>query len=232
MRAMILAAGRGERLRPLTDSTPKPLLTVAGRPLIVHHLKALAEAGVTRVVINLAWLGEQILRSLGADAGLGLDIHYSPEPPGALETAGGILQALDVLGPEPFLVISGDIHCDFPIKRLYGFEPDGQAHLVLVDNPAHHPGGDFGLDDNGRLDPDGEQRLTYSGIAVMTPELFSGLAPGRRALRPVLDRALAAGQLTGEHYRGYWSDIGTPERLEAARRANAAGPATPPDCGD
>ncbi len=214
---MILAAGRGERLRPLTDATPKPLIEVGGKPLIVHHLEKLAAAGVVDVVINLGWLGEQIPEALGDGSRWGLSISYSPEPPGALETAGGIVHALGLLGDRPFLMISGDVLTDYPVTRLVGFEPSGLGHLVMVDNPAHHPGGDFGLDGE-RLTQDGDQRFTFSGIAVFSPAWFRDLEPGRRALRPLFEQAIQDGRLTGEVYGGYWSDIGTVERLEGARK--------------
>ncbi|MFU8832273.1 MAG: N-acetylmuramate alpha-1-phosphate uridylyltransferase MurU [Wenzhouxiangella sp.] len=217
MRAMILAAGRGERLRPLTDTTPKPLLEVGGKPLIGYHLERLATAGFEDVVINLGWLGEQISSALGTGASFGLNIHYSPEPPGALETAGGIVQALPLLGNQPFAVISGDILCDYPYEKLVGIDPEGLAHLVMVSNPDHHSDGDFRLVD-GRLEPGPGPRLTFSGIGVYQPAMFRNLAPGRRPLRPVFEQALSAGQLSGEHHRGNWSDIGTIERLDQARQ--------------
>lgn len=215
MRAMILAAGRGERLRPLTDQRPKPLIEVGGKSLIVRHLEGLAEAGFESVVINLGWLGEQIPAALGDRTPDGLSIQYSQEPPGALETAGGIRHALDRLGSQPFLVIAGDILCPYPLKRLKGFSPSGLAHLVMVDNPTHHPDGDFALTE-GRLKDNIEPRLTFSGIAVYRPEMFTTLPPGRQPLRPLFNEAVALNQLSGEHYRGYWSDIGTAERLAAA----------------
>lgn len=216
MKAMILAAGRGERLRPLTDSVPKPLIKVGGKALIVRHLEALSEAGFADIVINLAWLGEQIQRALGDGRSFGLNIHYSHEPT-ALETAGGIVQALPLLGDRPFVVISADVLTDYPFRRL-PTSLDGRAHLVLVNNPAHHPGGDFALD--GEQVKLGESGcLTFSGIAVFDPALFAGLAAGQRALRPVLEAAIAAGQVSGERYGGLWADIGTPERLAAAEQS-------------
>lgn len=217
MKAMILAAGRGERLRPLTDRMPKPLIEVGGKALIVRHLEALAEAGFSEVVINLAWLGEQIRSQLGHGNAFGLSIAYSEEPPGALETAGGIVQALPLLGDQPFVVLAGDVLCDYAISELGPPETGVLGHLVMVDNPAHHPRGDFGLI-NGRLELNTEPRLTFSGIAVYSPQLFRDLPAGRRALRPVFESAIAAGQLSAEHYDGFWSDIGTLERLESARR--------------
>ncbi|NEZ03279.1 nucleotidyltransferase family protein [Wenzhouxiangella sp. XN201] len=214
---MILAAGRGERLRPLTDTTPKPLIEVGGRPLIVHHLERLSAAGVEEVVINLGWLGEQIADYLGDGREFGLQIRYSKEPPGALETAGGIVEALPLLGETPFLAVSADVLTDYPFERLTGIEPGGSAHLVLVDNPPHHPQGDFALRD-GQVRLASGDGLTFSGIALFRPELFRGLEPGRRALRPVLEAAIKAGRITGERYRGSWADIGTPDRLAAVRK--------------
>lgn len=214
MRAMILAAGRGERMRPLTDHTPKPLLTVAGKPLIVWHLERLARAGFRQVVINHAHLGEQIPAALGNGSAWGLEIAYSPEPPGALETAGGITRALPLLGSEPFLVINGDIFCDWnPAQALSLAMGQGQAHLVLVDNPPHHPAGDFTLH-AGCLGNQPDQRLTFAGIGVYAPSLFTGLDPDQPAkLAPLLRQAADAGRASGEHHQGRWVDVGTPERL-------------------
>ncbi len=211
MKAMILAAGRGERMRPLTDRTPKPLLTVGGKPLIQYHLEALARAGVRDIVINHAHLGAQIEQALGDGSRFGVLIHYSPEPEGALETGGGIFQALPLLGPAPFLVVNGDIWTDYPFERLPE-RPQGLAHLVLVGNPPHHPQGDFALHD-GQVLEDGGHRLTFSGIGVYVPALFAGCEPGRFPLAPLLRRAMAGGQVGGEHYRGRWVDVGTPGRL-------------------
>jgi len=217
MRAMILAAGRGERLRPLTDVTPKPLLGVGGRSLIEHQIERLKQAGFVELVINLGWLGEQIERHLGDGARLGVQIRYSPEPPGALETAGGIRHALPLLGDAPFLVVNADIYCDFALDRLRALNPTGLAHLVMVDNPDHHPDGDFHLD-RDRIELRGEPRLTYSGIALFRPDLFAPLRPGVRRLRPVLETAIAAGQVSGEKHSGRWLDLGTPARLEQLKR--------------
>lgn len=208
--AMILAAGRGERMRPLTDHTPKPLLPVAGKPLIAYHLEALAAAGFRRVVINVAWLGEQIVAALGAGERFGLELLYSREHT-ALETAGGIRQALPLLGEAPFVVINGDVWTDFPLAELR--PPKGLAHLVLVDNPPHHVQGDFLLQGGQVVDAAG-QRLTFSGIGVYRPELFAGLAEGVRPLAPLLREAMAKGQVNGQHYRGRWIDVGTPARLK------------------
>lgn len=217
-KVMLLAAGRGERLRPLTDSIPKPLIDVGGRPLIAHHLTRLAAAGFSDVVINLGWLGEQIPATLGDGEQFGLRIRYSKEPPGALETAGGIHHALPLLGNDPFIVISADVITDFPFGELAKRPVPAGAHLVLIDNPPHHPEGDFVLD-QGKVAVDGREKLTFSGFALFRPELFARLEPGWRPLRPVLESAIAAGEVSGEHYRGRWLDTGTPERLEVARQS-------------
>ncbi len=211
MKAMILAAGRGERMRPLTDRTPKPLLEAGGRPLILWQIEALREAGFRELVINLAHLGDRLQAALGDGAAFGVRIAYSPEPEGALETGGGIRHALPLLGPAPFLVVNGDIWTDYDYARLPA-EPEGLAHLVLVDNPPHHPEGDFALQ-AGRVLPEGEPRYCFSGIGVYRPELFADLPEGRFPLAPVLRRAMAAGRVTGEHHAGLWSDVGTPARL-------------------
>lgn len=217
MKAMILAAGRGERMRPLTDQTPKPLLPVRGRPLIEYHLQALAAAGITEVVINHGWLGAQIPAALGDGHRYGLTIHYSEEPETALETGGGITRALPLLGEAPFIVVNGDIYTDYPFERLLQ-PPAAPAHLVLVENPPHHPEGDFVLQ-QGRIVEEaaaqGHPRLTYSGIARFTPDFFDRTRSGRFPLAPLLYAALARGALSGEHYRGNWSDVGTPQRLQA-----------------
>lgn len=213
MKAMILAAGRGERMRPLTDHTPKPLLTVAGRPLIEHTIRQLAAAGFTELVINHAHLGQQIETALGNGNRLGAEIVYSPEGE-ALETAGGIVNALPLLGKDPFLVVNGDIACDFPYASLKE-RPIALAHLVLIDNPEHHPQGDFNLTDSGLVKDENDRRLTFSGIGVYHPELFAASPPGKSKLAPILRQAMAVSQVTGQHYRGFWMDIGTPERLQA-----------------
>lgn len=226
MKAMILAAGRGARMRPLTDSVPKPLLSVGGRPLIAWHLQRLAAAGYTEVVINHAWLGRQIESALGSGEQFGVNIRYSAEAE-ALETAGGIARALPLLATpgrrddNHFLVVNGDIWTDYPFEALRDCRP-ASAHLVLVDNPDHNPAGDFGLD-GSRL-AEVSPRLTYAGIGVFNPALFDALPPGPAPLKPLLDRALAAGSLQGEHYRGRWTDVGTPERLRALDDA-LSGPA-------
>ncbi len=217
MKAMILAAGRGERMRPLTDHTPKPLLPVAGRPLIAHHLEALRAAGIGEIVINTGHLGEQLPAALGDGRDWGMRIAWSPEPPEALETGGGIFQALPLLGSEPFLVVNGDVWTDYPFARLSAL-PAGLAHLVLVSNPPHHREGDFALAADGRVGQSGARRLTFSGISVLRPELFAGCAPGRFPLGPLLRRAMAADRVSGEHYTGSWRDIGTPQRLAELNR--------------
>ena len=211
MKAMILAAGRGERMRPLTDTTPKPLLEVGGKALIEYHLVALQQAGVHDVIINHAWLGKQIESHLGTGERYGLRLEYSAEISAALETAGGIIQALPWLGAEPFIVINGDIWCDYPLQQLPSTLA-GLAHLVMVDNPQHNPQGDFCLINN-ELQAEGETRLTYSGIGVYHPDLFAGLEPGIRPLAPLLKKAMESNLVSGEHYQGRWYDIGTPERL-------------------
>lgn len=227
MRAMILAAGRGERMRPLTDHTPKPLLSVGGRPLIEHHLSRLADAGYREVIVNLAWLGDRIREALGDGSRFGLRIHYSSEPAGALETAGGIRHALPLLGDEPFLVVNGDIWCDHPLTP---YDPGAAlAHLILVDNPPHHPQGDFALR-GGRVDIAGSPHLTFSGIGYYRPELFATLQDGPQPLAPLLRQAIARDQVSGERYPGTWIDVGTPERLHDLDARLGASPdcSTPP----
>jgi MurNAc alpha-1-phosphate uridylyltransferase len=216
MKAMILAAGRGERMRPLTDSTPKPLLEAGGKSLIEYHLDNLQRAGVRDIVINLAWLGHRIREHLGDGSAYALNIQYSNEGEAALETAGGIIHALPLLGVAPFLVINGDIWTDYPLSELT-LGAGALARLVMIDNPPHHPRGDFALARN-LLRAQGSPLLTYSGIGLYRPELFAPYAPGRRGLREVLDAGIAQGKIEGVHYRGHWSDIGTPERLEELRR--------------
>jgi len=213
MKAMILAAGRGERMRPLTDHTPKPLLVAGGKPLIVWHLERLAAAGFREIVINHAHLGAQIEAALGEGSAWGLHIRYSPEPPGALETAGGIATALPLLGDQPFLVVNGDVWCDWDFNRARHLA-DRPAHLVMVANPAHHAGGDFSLDGDRVTLAQGEQTLTYAGIGVFSPSFFADVPSSAiMKLRPLLDAAIAAGTLTGERYAGRWVDVGTPQRL-------------------
>jgi MurNAc alpha-1-phosphate uridylyltransferase len=208
---MVLAAGRGERLRPLTDSTPKPLVLAGGKPLIAWHLAALARAGVCEVVVNLSWLGEQLRAALGDGSSFGVRIHYSEEGPVPLETGGGIFQALPLLGPEAFLVVNGDIWTDLRFETL-ALGADALAQLVLVPNPPQHPRGDFGLA-AGRLVEQDDDRFTYSGVGLYRPEFFAGCQSGRFPLLPLLKRAIAARRLYGEVYRGRWNDVGTAARL-------------------
>lgn len=210
---MVLAAGRGERMRPLTDQVPKPLLSVRGKPLIVYHLEKLQRLGVKQVVINLAWLGEQVRAALGDGARWGLQILYSDEGQQALETGGGILQALPLLGPQPFLVLNADVFTEFDFSALQ-LAPEALAQLVLVANPMHHPRGDFALI-NGRVQEQGGARWTYSGIGLYRPELFAGCSPGKFPLLPLLRRAIAGGRLYGQVFDGVWNDVGSVERLAA-----------------
>lgn len=213
---MLLAAGRGERMRPLTDTLPKPLLRVGGKALIVHLVEALVAQGFRDLVVNHAWHGEQIVRRLGDGRAFGARIVYSPEPEGALETGGGIRHALHLLGDDPFAAVNADIWTDFPFARLPR-APDASAHLVLVDNPDHNPRGDFALE-GGRIRDEGARRLTFSGIGVYRPELFAARAEGRFALAPILREACRDDRVSGMHYRGEWWDVGTRERLDALDR--------------
>ncbi len=234
--AMILAAGRGERMRPLTDHTPKPLLAVGGKPLIVWHIERLRAAGFAHIVVNHAHLGQRIEDLLGNGTELGVSIEYSREV-GALETAGGIATALPLIGEEVFPVVNGDIHCDYDFTRLAGplarlAQGRDRAHLVLVDNPAHHPEGDFVLEGGRVVNADRPlaphpARLTFSGIGVYHRALFEQTPAGEKAsLAPLLRLAIDAGRVSGEHYAGRWVDVGTPARLaaldEELRRAHAA----------
>ncbi|MBB4818527.1 MurNAc alpha-1-phosphate uridylyltransferase [Pseudomonas alcaligenes] len=222
MRAMILAAGKGERMRPLTLHTPKPLVRAAGTPLIEFHIRALAAAGFRELVINHAWLGQQIEDHLGSGERFGVSIRYSPEGE-PLETGGGIHRALPLLGDEPFLVVNGDIWTDYDFAALEDFSLQGLAHLVLVDNPAHHPGGDFILDQGVVRDGvPGQLGLTYSGIAVLHPALFEGSSAGAFKLAPLLRQAMGEGRVSGEHFTGRWVDVGTHERLAEVERLIAA----------
>jgi MurNAc alpha-1-phosphate uridylyltransferase len=228
MKALLFAAGRGERMRPLTDATPKPLLDVGGKPLIAWHLERLAALGVNEVVINTSWLAEQFPAALGDGARWNLRIVYSYEGAEPLETGGGMLAALPLLGSAPFLLLNGDVWSDYDLARLPR-APEALAHLVMVDTAAHVPQGDFALDADGRLHAEGADRLTYSGIGVFRPGLLHdwrkviGTAPGADArpprfrLAPLLRAAMASGQVTGEHHRGTWTDVGTPDRLAELR---------------
>lgn len=223
---MILAAGRGERMRPLTDTLPKPLLRVGNKALIEYHLESLARAGFADIVINHAHLGHMIEAALGKGDRYGVNIHYSSEP-AALETAGGIAQALPLLrherenrGGRPFVAVNADIYCEIdfslllPVLRHMQTSPDGDlAHLVLVDNPRHHPEGDFTLD-SGRVALSGKNNLTFSGIGIYQPKLFADIVPGSVAkLAPLLRQAISSDKVSGQHYQGVWIDVGTPERL-------------------
>ncbi|MBM4208184.1 MAG: nucleotidyltransferase family protein [Gammaproteobacteria bacterium] len=212
MKAMILAAGRGERMRPLTDHTPKPLLPVAGKPLIIHTINRLVGAGFSDLVINHAHLGHQIEESIGNGNQFGASIRYSPEGE-ALETAGGIINALPLLGNAPFLVINGDIATDFPFAELKPINVR-LAHIVLINNPVHNPNGDFGLDSAGLVTNETENRYTFSGIGVYHPDLFKGVPPGKSKLAPLLRQGINNQKVSGQLYSGFWMDIGTPERLE------------------
>ena len=213
MKAMILAAGRGERMRPLTDHTPKPLLKVAGKPLIEYTVEALVTAGITDIVINLAHLGEKIQHYLGDGSRYQARIIYSDEGETGLETAGGIKKALPLLGDNPFLVVNGDISSDFPFDSLINKDCDF-AHLVLVKNPTHHTTGDFALDSQSQTSSEGTPKYTYSGIGLYHPIFFAKLAQGKSALAPLLKNAMQAKRVTGELHNGFWMDIGTIERLE------------------
>ncbi len=225
MKALIFSAGKGERMRPLTLHTPKPLLVAGGKPLIAWHLQRLAAAGFSEVVINTSWLGDQFATALGDGARWGLRLHFIDEGGTPLETGGGILNALPVLGDAPFLVINGDIWTDLDLAALPR-APHGDAHLVLVDNPLQHPRGDFILHDDGRVSDQGDAaRLTYAGIGIYRPAIIDGWrevigdTPGASAhppqfgLAPLLRHAMARGRVSGQHHGGRWTDVGTPERL-------------------
>jgi MurNAc alpha-1-phosphate uridylyltransferase len=215
---MILAAGVGERMRPLTDHTPKPLLCVGDIPLIEHHIRHLAQAGFIELVVNVSHLAQQIVDHCGDGSRWGVSIVYSPEEQ-PLETAGGILNAMPLLGDGPFLVVNGDIWIDYPFAKLTDYRPQSpaSAHLVMVGNPPQHSSGDFWLDANGwvrELRP-GATGLTYAGVGIYTPAFFADMRPGKMPLRPLLDAAIARGCLSGEYHDGEWQDVGTPERLQA-----------------
>lgn len=217
MKAMILAAGKGERLRPLTLHTPKPLVRAGGVPLIEYHIRALAAAGFDEIVINHAWLGQQIEDHLGDGQRFGVQLRYSPEGE-PLETGGGIHRALRLLGDAPFVVVNGDIWTDYDFSQLR--RPlAGLAHLVLVDNPVQHSLGDFVLSTGSVHEGQpGEAKLTYSGIAVLHPQLFEGCEPGAFKLAPLLRQAMGQAQVSGEHFAGKWIDVGTHERLADLER--------------
>lgn len=211
MRAMILAAGLGTRMRPLTDHCPKPLLEAGGKPLIVHHLERLRAGGIIDVVINVSYRAEQLVAALGDGRDFGVHIAWSRETT-PLETGGGIRQALPLLGEAPFLLVNGDVWCDLDPAGLPALGDD-LARLVLVDNPDHHPQGDFHLDAAGRVHAEGEPRLTFAGISLLDPALVADEPPGAFALAPLLRRAMAEGRVGGHRHRGAWIDVGTPERL-------------------
>ena len=224
MKALILAAGKGERMRPLTERTPKPLLIAGSKPLIAWHLEKLAAIGVRDVVINSSWLADQFPATLGDGSRWGLRLHYSYEGAEPLETGGGMLHALPLLGKEPFLAINGDIHTDYDFARLPR-EPAGLAHLVMVANPDHNTRGDFRLDEDGLMHSDGDTKLTFAGIGVYRPGLFAdwrevigdapgaGESPPRFKLAPLLRAAMACKRVNGELFQGAWTDVGTPARL-------------------
>lgn len=231
---MILAAGRGERMRPITDHTPKPLIPVAGRPLIEWHIAALKAAGIGEIVVNLGWLGDRLRAHLGDGSAFGVSIACSEEGWPALETGGGIHHALSLLGPEPFLLVNGDVWSDCPLAALAGRAatlPAGDlAHLVLVPNPAHNPRGDFGLA-GGRMIPACAESFTFSGLSVLRPELFADCTPGAFPLAPLLRDAAIRGRVSAELHVGQWSDVGTPARLaalEAALAPSQPSPEAPP----
>ncbi|MGY6519410.1 MAG: N-acetylmuramate alpha-1-phosphate uridylyltransferase MurU [Lysobacteraceae bacterium] len=234
MKALVFAAGRGERMRPLTDQLPKPLLQAGGRSLLEWHLLALAAAGIREVVVNTSWCAHRFEPAIGDGAALGVRVHWLHEGPEPLETGGGMLNALPLLGPEPFLAVNGDIHLDFDLSRLPR-EPSGLAHLLMVPNPAHHPDGDFVLGADGRLGAGDGPRLTFAGVGVYRPQLladwraaFAGgggdgaagldATPPRFRLAPVLRAAMVGGAVTGQRFDGRWTDVGTPQRLEALDR--------------
>jgi MurNAc alpha-1-phosphate uridylyltransferase len=223
-RALVFAAGKGERMRPLTNDTPKPLLAAGGKPLVEWHLEKLAAIGIREVVLNVSWLADRFEPTLGNGSRWGLRLHYSHEGPEPLETGGGMLHALRLLGDAPFIAVNGDIWTDYDFSRL-PTRPRAMAHLVMVDNPPQHPAGDFRLEANGTLRGDGAPKLTYSGIGVYDPRILTGwrevigrapgteLSPPRFKLAPLLFDAMARGEIHGEHHRGRWTDVGTPQRL-------------------
>ena len=224
MRALVFAAGKGERMRPLTNTVPKPLLEAGGKPLLAWHLEKLAAMGVRDVVVNISWLADRFEPTLGDGSRWGLRLHYSHEGAEPLETGGGMHKALELLGEGPFLAVNGDIWTDYDFAQLPD-APRALAHLVMVDNPTQHPRGDFHLDDAGQLHDAGAPTLTFSGIGLYQPDILSGwrevigavpgieLDPPRFKLAPLLKAAMAKGLVSGEHHRGRWTDVGTPERL-------------------
>ncbi len=217
MRAMILSAGRGERMRPLTDSLPKPLLQVCGQPLIVYHLQNLAKAGIKDIVINLGYLGGTLKAYLGDGHQFGVNIQYSHENP-VLETGGGIHHALPLLGPDPFVVVSADVLTDYPFSRLLNLNID-LAHLVLVDNPPHHQRGDYRLE-NGYITDEGPGLLNFAGIYVLNPKLFEGCLPGKFRIPDIFAKMFAKKRITGEYYQGLWYNLGTASQLAHVNNLN------------
>ena len=215
MKVMILAAGQGQRMLPLTENLPKPLLAVGGKTLLDHRIEALRCAGFTEFVLNLHYLGDQIRAHLGDGSQLGIEIQYSDEDE-LLETAGGIHKALPLLGDQPFAVVSADTFTDYDFQMLRNMRLDRRAHLVMVDNPEHHPEGDYAIDEEGLLSLAGT-KLTYAGMGLFSPEFFSSLQPGRRMLRELFDRSVNLSEISAEYYSGFWRDVGTPERLYALR---------------
>lgn len=219
MKAVVLAAGKGERLRPLTETTPKPLIQVRGQPLIVHHLERLRDAGFTQIHVNTSWLAETLQTTLGDGSRYGVHIHYSYEGPEPLETGGGLFKMLPALGREPFLVVNGDVFTDFPFETLkHRLKADFLAHLVVVANPIHHPNGDFHLSPAGHLRTEGESKLTYSGIGVYKADFFKDCRAGKFPLLPLFRQAMAQEAVSGEQYAGVWSDVGTPESLASLNK--------------
>lgn len=215
MKAMILAAGRGQRMRPLTDNQPKPLLPVAGKPLLAYHLEKLAKAGVTEVVINHAWKGEQIEHFVGDGSDWQLQVSFSPEPEGGLETAGGIIQALPLLGDDPFWVINGDIWTDWDYSELPKSLPDDKlVHLLMVDNPPHNPDGDFGVVDGCLVEKSLSESKTFAGIGLYRKELLQPYPEGKLPLKPFFEKAISEQNVLASVMKGLWTDVGTPERLE------------------
>ena len=220
-RALIFAAGRGERMRPLTDTVPKPLLPVHGKPMIVRHIEALARAGVGEIVVNTSHLATKFREALGDGSPWNVRVRYSYEGPQPLDSGGGMLRALPFLGHDPFIAVNGDVVTDFDFSTLPR-QPEGVAHLVVIDNPPHHPDGDFVLRD-GRLHDEPSPRLTFAGIGVYRPSLLDGRGDGTFSMVPILREAMRRGEVTGEHYRGAWSDIGTPQRLADINGTLSAG---------
>lgn len=214
MRAMILSAGRGERLRPLTDHQPKPLLPLGGKPMMLRHLENFKQAGIQEIVINLGHLGEKIEQWFGNGAQFGLSIQYSYEDP-ILETGGGIAKALPYLGLDPFLAVSGDVVTDYPFERLVNFSPRGLAHLVLVDNPPHHLKGDYSILEDGTISETKPPFFNFAGIGVYRPQLFENCPEGAFPLPFLFKRAFLDNAITGEYYSGFWHNIGTFEQLQA-----------------